>query len=124
MCLGVEEDRDWKVDPCVPMMNEELLTKLAKLCAGHVKILGHFTKIPYRETVTITAMAQDQGKREELQEVFHQLGLSLHTEDELKKILVVVEVSGRAQVTEEYVLHTQVEVDVLICQAKAIQSSQ
>ena len=38
MCLGVEEDRDWEVDPCVPKMKEELLTKLLKLYVGHVKI--------------------------------------------------------------------------------------
>ena len=31
VCLGVEEDRDWEVDPCVPKTNEESLTKLVKL---------------------------------------------------------------------------------------------
>ena len=59
--------------------NEQLLTKLA----GHVKIPGCHAKIPYQDTVTITVMAQDQGKRKGLKKVFHQLGLSLHTEDEL-----------------------------------------
>ena len=69
--------------------------------------------------MTITAMAHYEGKTEELKEVFHQLGLSLLTENELKRILMEVEVLGRAQVTEEYVLHTQVELDVFICEAEA-----
>ena len=51
--------------------------------------------------------------------MFHQLGLSLHTEDELKWILLEAEACGRAQVTKEYVLHTQAELDVLIHQAEA-----
>ena len=115
MSLGAEEDRDWKVDPCVPKMNKKLLTKLVKLYAGGVKILSHSANIPYMDTVNMPAMAQDQGKREELKRVLHQLGLSLHTEN-LKRILVEAEVHGRAQVTEEYVLHTQADLDVLIYQ--------
>ena len=81
----VKEDRDWEVDPWVPKTNKELLTKLAKLDAGHVKILGRCAEIPYRDTAMITSMVQDQGKREELKKVFHQLGLSLHTEDGLQR---------------------------------------
>ena len=92
---------------------------MAKLCAGHVKIPGRCTKIPYRDTETITAMAQNRGQREELKEVFNQLGLFLHTEDELKRILAEAEVQGRAEVTEEYVRHMQAKPDVLICQAEA-----
>ena len=67
----MSKDRDWEVDPCVPKSKEELLAKLVKLYAGPVKIPGCWAKIPYRDTVTITAMAQDQGKRQELKEVFH-----------------------------------------------------
>ena len=69
--------------------------------------------------MTITGMAQDQGKKEELKEVFHQLGLSLHTEDELRRIFTEAEACGGAQVPEEYVLHMQAELDVRILQAKA-----
>ena len=68
--------------------------------------------------MTITAITQDQGKREELKEVFHQLGLYLHTEDELKRILPEAEAYGREQVTKDYVLHTQAKLDVLILQAE------
>ena len=64
--------------------------------------------------VTINAMAQNQGKREELKEVFHQLGQSFHTEDELRSILAEAKARKRAQVTEEYVLHMQAELDFLI----------
>ena len=41
------------------------------------------------------------------------------TEIELKRILVEVETHRNAQVTEEYVLHTQIELDILIHQAEA-----
>ena len=69
--------------------------------------------------MTILVMTQVQGKREELKLMFHQLGLSLHTEDELRRILAEEEASTRAQVTKEYVLHIQAKLDVLIPQAKA-----
>ena len=82
MCLGEKEDRDWEVDPCVSKMHEELWTKLVKFYAGRVKVPSRCTMIPFRDTVTITALAQDQGKMEKLKTGFHQLGLSLHTEDE------------------------------------------
>ena len=111
--------RGQRLGSCVPKMNKELLTKLVKLYTGRVKILGHCAKIPYRDMVTITAMAQNQGKREELKEVFHQLCLALHTEDKLKRIITEAEARGRAQVTEEYMLHTQAKVDILIHQAEA-----
>ena len=58
--------------------------------------------------------SRSREEREELKEVFHQLGLSL-----LKRILVEVEVHGRAQVAEVYVLHMQAEVYVLNHQTKA-----
>ena len=119
MCLGVEEDRDWAMDSYVPKMKEELLTKLAKLYAGCVKVPGLCAKVPYRDMVIITSMAQDQGKREELMEVFHQLGLSLHTENELRRILAEAQAHGRAQVTKEYVLHLESEIYILICKSKA-----
>ena len=45
--------------------------------------------------MTIVAIAQDQKKRQELKEFFHQLGLSLLTEDKLKKILTEGEVHRR-----------------------------
>ena len=48
-----EEDTDWEVDPCVPKTNEELLTKLTKFDAGHVKVPGCCTEIPYTDTVII-----------------------------------------------------------------------
>ena len=63
MCLSVEEDRDWEVDPCVPKTNKVLWTKLAKLYDRCVKVPGCCAKNPYGDMVTITAMAQDQGKR-------------------------------------------------------------
>ena len=89
-----EEDyRDWEVDPCVPKTSDELLAKLAKLYAGCVKIPGH--------SVAITAIVQDQRKKKELKEMFHLLGLSLHVEDELKRIGTEAEACRRAQVTEE-----------------------
>ena len=59
--------------------------------------------------VTITAMAEDRGKREELKEVFHQKGLSLYTEDALRRILTKAEACQRAQVTEEYVMSSFVK---------------
>ena len=98
-------------------MNEELLAKLVKLYTGGVKIPGHCIKIPHREIMTITAMAQDQGKTETLKEVFHHLWLSLHTEDDQKRILVEVVGPDRAQVTQGYVLHMLAELYVLMCQA-------
>ena len=80
---------------------------------------GCCAKIPNRDAMTMTAIAQVQGKRQELKEVFHQLGLSLHTEVELSRILVEAEAQEKAQVTEEYVLDTQAELNALIHQAKA-----
>ena len=66
MCLGEEEGKDLEIDPCAPKTNEEPLAKLAKLFAGCVKIPGHSAKIPCMGAMTITAMAQDQEKTEEL----------------------------------------------------------
>ena len=60
MCLGVEEKRKWKGDPCMPKTNKKLLIMLAKLHAGQVKVPSCCTKIPYKDAVNITAMAQDQ----------------------------------------------------------------
>ena len=47
------------------------------------------------------------------------MGLSLHTENELKGVLAEAEALRRALVNEEYVLHTQEELEVLIHQTKA-----
>ena len=56
MCLCVEENRNWELDPFVPKTNDELWTKLAKSYAGHIKLPG-CTKMSYRDMVTITVMA-------------------------------------------------------------------
>ena len=113
--MWCQETETGKINPCVPKSNEELLAKLAKLSAGHVKIPWHCAKIPYRGYGD--HHCHGSGSRE-LKEVFHQLGLYLPTEDELKRILAEAEACRRAQVTKEYMPHTQAELDVLIHQAE------
>lgn len=94
-----EEDvlrgRDWDVNPCIPNSDEELFAKLAKLYAGRVKMSGYKAKIPYRDTVTITNTARDQTKRDELKDVFRQVGQVLHTEEEFHRLLAEAEAKGR-----------------------------